>query len=192
VADLAPALLRWLHFLFGITWIGLLYYLNLVNVRMMASLDAGARPAVIQANLRRVMAWFRHSSWLTVVIGLLLAYVLYWQNGHFADTNSSKTILIGGLLGIIMMLNVWGIIWRMQQRIIAAAAAGQPADPSWGRTGLYASRVNFVLSFPMLLFMGGATHYPMDWPMIIVAGVIAAVIGFLVVFTVQKWAAPSF
>ena len=63
--DAMPLIVRWLHFLFGITWIGLLYYLNLVNVRMMASLDAGVRPAIIGANLRRVMAWFRQLSLLS-------------------------------------------------------------------------------------------------------------------------------
>jgi uncharacterized membrane protein len=192
MSDLLPLLLRWLHFLFGITWIGLLFYLNLVNVRMMPSLDAGVRPAVIQANLRRVMAWFRHTAWLTVLMGLLLGYLLYWQNGHFADTNQAKTILVGGLLGIIMMLNVWALIWPNQKKIIAAAQAGQTADPSWGRIALYASRTNFALSFPMLLFMAGATHAPMDWPMILISGLIAAAIGLIVLFTVQKWAAPSF
>src|SRR5688500_13150184 len=135
--DLAPLLLRWFHFLAGITWIGLLFYLNLVNVRMMPSLEAGVRPAVIQANLRRVMAWFRHAAWLTVVFGLLLAYLLYWQHGNFVETNPAKTILTGGLLGIIMAGNVWSFIWPNQKRIIAAAQAGTPPDPSWGRTALY-------------------------------------------------------
>jgi uncharacterized membrane protein len=190
--DPVHALLRWSHFLAGITWIGLLYYLNLVNVRMMASLDAGVRPAVIQANLRRVMAWFRHAAWVTVLFGLLLAYWLYWRQGNIISTDSAKTILIGGLLGLIMVINVWTFIWPNQRKIIAAAQAGQPPDPSWGRIGLYASRANFIMSFPMLFFMGGASHFPMDWPLIVVLGIVAAVIGFLVVFTVQKWAAPSF
>ncbi len=190
--NLVPLLLRWLHILFGIVWIGLLYYLNLVNVRMMASLDAGARPAVIQNNLRRVMAWFRHASWLTVLMGLILAYYLYWGYGRFADDNGAKTILMGGILGIIMMLNVWGFIWPNQKRIIAAAQAGQPPDPSWGRIALYASRTNFTLSFPMLLYMGAASHAPMDWPMIVISGLITAAIGLVVLFSVQKWAATSF
>ena len=68
---------RWLHLLAGITWIGLLYYLNNINVRMMASLEPSTRPLVIQANLRRVMAWFRHSAWVTVLMGLVLLYLGY-------------------------------------------------------------------------------------------------------------------
>jgi uncharacterized membrane protein len=187
-----PQLVRWLHILLGITWIGLLYYLNLVNVRMMPSLDAGIRPAVIQANLRRVMAWFRHAAWLTVLVGLVLAYQLYWSNGDFIATDRGKTILTGGLLGIIMMINVWAFIWPNQKKIIAAAAAGTPADPAWGRIALYVSPTNFTLSFPMLLYMGSATHAPMDWPMILVSGLITAAIGLVALFTVQKWAAASF
>ena len=192
IGDPTFLIFRWLHFLAGITWIGLLYYLNLINVRMMPSLEAGARPAVIGANLRRVMAWFRHSAWVTVVAGLVLIYLKYWQGGHFYDTDGAKTIAWGGLLGIIMALNVWFIIWPNQKKIIAAAAAGTPADPAWGRIGLYASRTNFTLSFPMLLFMAGSTWYPMDTPAIIVVGLVTAGIGALVWLTVQKWATSSF
>lgn len=183
---------RWLHFLAGITWIGLLYYLNLINVRMMPSLEAGVRPAVIGANLRRVMAWFRHSAWVTVVMGLILAWLMYWQRGDVVDSNAAKTILMGGLLGVIMALNVWFIIWPNQRRIIQAAGAGQAADPVWGRNATYASRTNFTLSFPMLFFMGGSSHFAMDWGAIVVVGLIAAGIGALVWLAVQKWAVARF
>jgi len=194
--DPTQVIFRWLHFLSGITWIGLLFYLNLVNVRMMPALEAGVRPAVIGANLRRVMAWFRHAAWATVLVGL----VLWWLMGYGGidpmssgeSANKAKTILMGGLLGIIMALNVWFIIWPNQKKIIAAAQAGQPPDPSWGRIALYASRTNFTLSFPMLFFMAGATHYPMDWPLVIVLGFVTAGIGALVWLSVQKWAATSF
>lgn len=185
--------LRWLHFLAGITWIGLLFYLNLVNVRMMPSLEAATRPLVIQANLRRVMAWFRHAAWITVLVGLAMYWLIYGQPGHdFIRTDPAKTIFTGGLLGLIMLFNVWVLIWPNQRRIIQAAQDGQPADPAWGRTALYASRTNFTLSFPMLFFMAGASHYPMDWPVIILVGLIAAAIGAVVVFTIQKWAPARF
>ena len=185
-------LFRWLHFLFGIVWIGLLYFLNLVNVRFAASLDASVRPTVVPPLLTRVLAWFRHSAWATVLVGLILIYMLYWSRGDFATTDNAKTILIGGLLGIIMALNVWVFIWPNQKKIIAAMRGGQAPDPSWGRTALYASRTNFTLSFPMLLFMGAASHYPMDWGGIVIFGLIAALIGLLVWNYVQRWAAPRF
>ena len=192
IGDPTFLIFRWLHFLAGITWIGLLFYLNLINVRMMPSLEAGARPAVIGANLRRVMAWFRHSAWVTVLAGLVLIYLMYWQRGDFVDSNQAKTIGTGGLLGIIMALNVWFIIWPNQRKIISAAAAGTPADPAWGRIALYASRTNFTLAFPMLLFMASSSHAPMDWAAIVAVGLITAGIGALVWLTVQKWATASF
>jgi uncharacterized membrane protein len=186
-------LVRWIHFLAGITWIGLLYYLNLVNVRFAASLDASIRPTVMPPLLSRVLAWFRHAAWITVLAGLVLFYLIYAPGGTVNwGANSTKTILIGGLLGIIMAFNVWVLIWPNQKKIIAAMRGGQAPDPSWGRTALYASRANFTMSFPMLLFMGGANHGAMDWDGIVISGVITAVIGFVVVLTIQKWWAPRF
>jgi uncharacterized membrane protein len=185
-------LFRWIHFLAGITWIGLLYFLNLVNVRFAASLDASVRPTIVPPLLTRVLAWFRHSAWVTVLAGLILIYLLYWQRGDIVTTDNAKTIFTGMILGLIMAINVWVLIWPNQKKIIAAMRAGQAPDPAWGRTALYASRTNFTLSFPMLLFMAGASHYPMDWGGIVILGVIAAIIGFVVVFTVQKWWAPRF
>jgi uncharacterized membrane protein len=193
IGDPVQLLFRWFHFLAGITWIGFLYYLNLVNVRMMASLEAGTRPAIISANLARVMAWFRHSAWVTVLVGLILYFMLY---GNIAMTDPMQpkfvTITLGGILGLIMVFNVWVLIWPNQKKIIAAARAGQPPDPAWGRVALYASRTNFTLSFPMLLFMGAATHAPMDLVTAIIVGIVAGAIGASVVFTVQKWAPTKF
>ena len=194
--DLLLTTIRWLHFLFGIAWIGLLFYLNLINVRMMPSLEASVRPGVIGANLRRVMAWFRHTAWVTVLVGLVLWWALYLQRGDFLESGSGKTIFTGGLLGVIMLFNLWVIIWPNQKRIIAAAAAGQAADPIWGRNALYASRTNFTLSFPMLFFMASAHHYArdygMDWLTIVIIGLVTAAIGALVWLTVQKWAVSRF
>ncbi|MBM2811360.1 MAG: hypothetical protein HW416_2119 [Chloroflexi bacterium] len=186
-------LFRWLHFIFGITWIGMLYYLNLVNVRMMPSLDAADRPKVIGANLRRVMAWFRHTAWLTVLVGLVLIVMLYPPD-RMGPTNANAyyTIYTGSLLGLIMAFNVWVFIWPRQKKIIAAAAAGEPADPAWGRIALYFSRANFTMSFPMLFFMGTANRGGLDWLGIIVTGVVLSALGLVAVFTVQKWWAPKF
>ena len=184
--------LRWIHFLAGITWIGLLYFLNLVNVRFAASIDASVRPTVVPPLLTRVLAWFRHAAWVTVLAGLILIWMMYWQRGDIVTTDNAKTIFTGMILGLIMLFNVWVFVWPNQKKIIASMRAGQAPDPSWGRVALYASRANFTMSFPMLLFMAGSTHFAMDWVGIIVLGVIAAIIGFLVVFTVQKWSAASF
>ncbi len=183
---------RWIHFLAGITWIGLLYWFNLVNVPFMKAVDPAARPMVVPTLLPRALAWFRHSAWVTVLAGLILIYGLYWQRGDFVDTNSARTIFTGMVLGLIMLFNVWMLIWPNQRRVIDAVRGGQTPDPSWARTALYASRTNFTLSFPMLLFMGSSTHYPMDWTQIVVFGVVAGAIGLGVVMSVHKYWAARF
>jgi uncharacterized membrane protein len=183
---------RWIHFLAGITWIGLLYFFNLVNSRAMANLDAAARPPVTTTLLPRALAWFRHSAWVTVLAGLILVYGLYWQSGDFVTSNGAKTIFAGMVLGLIMLFNVWYFIWPNQKKIIEATRSAAKTEPGWARTALYASRTNFTLSFPMLLFMAGSSHYQMDWPQILAVFVVAGAVGFGVVYTVQKWWAARF
>src|SRR6266498_955698 len=184
--DLVMYLLRWIHFVAGITWIGLLYFFNFVNTPAMKVMDATARPFVTTTLLPRALAWFRHGAWVTVLAGLVMIYLKYWANGDIVSSNNAKTILTGSVLGVIMLANVWGIIWPNQKRIIEATAAKQSPDPIWARNALYASRTNFILSFPMLGFMAGATHFPLDWVGILVSGVIAAVVAAAIVFYVQK------
>ncbi|MDP9270156.1 MAG: urate hydroxylase PuuD [Chloroflexota bacterium] len=185
---------RWFHFLAGITWIGLLYWFNLVNVNFMKSLDATTRPLVVPALLPRALFWFRHSAWVTVLVGFVLVYGLYWQTNRIdlVNDNGFKTIFSGMLLGLVMLFNVWMIIWPNQRRTFAALAAGEAPDPAWARNTLYASRANVTLSFPMLFFMGSASHFPLDWPQIVLVAVVAGAIGLSAVLYVQKWAAARF
>ncbi len=182
---------RWIHFVAGITWIGLLYWFNLVNVRTMATIDQAARPAYVTTLLPRALAWFRHSAWVTVLAGLILIYYQYWAAGDVLNERG-RTIFSGMVLGLIMLANVWGIIWPNQRRIIEATRTGQKPDPLWGRNALYASRTNVTLSFPMLFFMGSSTHNPLDWTGIVVAFVVLGALGLGAVMTVQKWWAPRF
>ena len=183
---------RWIHFVAGITWIGILYWFNLVNVRTMATIDATARPHVVTTLLPRALFWFRHSAWVTVLAGLIMIYGLYWSSGDFITSNGAKTIFVGMLLGIAMLGNVWGVIYPNQKKVIAATRAATPIDPSWGRQTLYASRANVTMSFPMLFLMASSSHNPMDWSGILIALVILAPLGFISVYTVQKWWAPRF
>lgn len=183
---------RWVHFVAGITWIGLLYWFNFVNVRTMATIDQAARPHIVGTLLPRALAWFRHSAWVTCAAGLLLIYGLYWANGDVVTSKSARTILFGMVLGLIMLFNVWMIIWRNQRRIIAATRSGAKPDPLWGRNALYASRTNFALSFPMLFFMASSSHNPLDDMGLGIAFVVLGALGFVTVMTVQKWWAPKF
>ncbi|BFU94151.1 MAG: conserved membrane protein of unknown function [Nitrospira sp.] len=159
-ADWTGILLRWIHFLAGITWIGLLYFFNLINAAFMKSLDGPTKNVVIPKLMPSALNWFRHGATVTVLAGILLYGKLYMHGG-----TGAYALAIGGLLGIIMMANVHAVIWPNQKKIIAAvtaAAQGTPAPAEmaqWGRTALLASRVNFLLSIPMLFFMGAGSHF---------------------------------
>jgi uncharacterized membrane protein len=158
-ADWAGIIIRWIHFLAGITWIGLLYFFNLINAAFLKSLDGSTKNVVIPKLMPSALNWFRHGATVTVLAGILLYIKLYMHGG-----TGAYALAIGGLLGIIMMANVHAIIWPNQKKIIAAvtaAAQGTPAPAEmaqWGRTALLASRVNFMLSIPMLFFMGAGSH----------------------------------
>ena len=185
---------RWFHFLAGITWIGLLYWFSLVNVNFMKTLDATTRPVVVPALLPRALFWFRHSAWVTVLIGFVLIYGFYWQTGRIdlVGDNGFKTIFSGMVLGLVMLFNVWIIVWPSQRRVFAALRAGETPDPVWARNTLYASRTNFALSFPMLFFMASAAHFPLDWLQIVAVVIVAGGLGLAAVLYVQQWAAARF
>lgn len=151
-------LLRWGHFLAGITWIGLLYYFNFVQTEFFKEADAGAKSDAIQKLVPRALWWFRWGAMLTLITGV----------GIFAMRGSSwaADIYIGALLGLFMFLNVWLIIWPKQQIVIKSAeqvAGGGEALPeaadALAQAGL-ASRTNTLFSIPMLFFMGASSHYP--------------------------------
>ena len=217
-------LLRWGHFLAGITWIGLLYFFNLVNVGFMKELDAASKGKVVPNLMPKALWWFRWGAVWTLVFGLtyylfllgtekitgrvivfLVAWTVAWlivaallrmsvAGGPLKDgrvlaaaiavlvllvswgavsymrtggSNRTVAIAIGGGMGYVMFMNVWMIIWPLQQKIIAATkataetGAPAPADmPKWARRAFLASRTNAWLSVPMLFFMGAASHFP--------------------------------
>jgi uncharacterized membrane protein len=157
-------LLRWIHFLSGITWIGLLYYFNFVQTPFFAETEAPVRSGAQQKLLPRAMWWFRWGAMITFISGWL--YFFHWWYGKvgFAASSGAWAILLGALLGSIMWANVWFVIHPKQKIVIQNAldtAAGKPANPaaapSGARAGL-ASRTNTMLSVPMLFFMGAASH----------------------------------
>ncbi|MBI3651349.1 MAG: urate hydroxylase PuuD [Acidobacteria bacterium] len=242
-------LLMWLHFLAGITWIGMLYFFNLVNVNLMKVLDGPTKGKVIPQLMPRVLWWFRWGAVITVLVGLtyyamymlspnvrdaneglaklgssshantwmillvwlvilVLAFTIgffvvrkvdngwtvaaimgvvftlmaiaivkwldsslsFHVNGHFvsyASNNRVFSIGIGGALGIIMLLNVWGVIWPNQKRIIAwtynnaEQGTAIPAESAkLARQAFLASRMNFWLSIPMLFLMAASQYFP--------------------------------
>lgn len=157
---------RWGHYLSGVTWVGLLYYFNFVQVPAFAAFEAGPRTAAIRTIVPRALWWFRWGAVLTVLTGLsVLAFQERLTDMEFWKTPSGMSIGTGILLALVMFLNVWGIIWRNQKIVIASAeatAAGREADPNAaaaGRKGLTASRTNTLFSIPMLFFMAATSHF---------------------------------
>jgi uncharacterized membrane protein len=224
-------MLRWIHFIAGIIWIGLLYFFNLVGFPTMKRLEASVRGKVFPVMMSRAMSWFRWSALVTVLVGMryfwmilsadaqnsgnpslayrwfgewllvwLVAYGLIYPfqlpgkglldnawvrtisvviiviaaswvvlvlNGGLQSSNSHLSISVGGGIGLLMLLNTWGVVWRVQKRLIEWTRLnvehGTPMPPEaehLARWAFIASRVGFWLSFPMLFFMGAADHYP--------------------------------
>lgn len=233
--ELTHIVMRWLHIVAGIAWIGLLYFFNLVNVPLQKKLDPDTKKKVNPDLLLPALWYFRWgalvtvlaglgyyamyilrtnvhnvnnagghvSGWLLLIVWLFIPIVTFliefliikkvpalikdgrvfaivalilvvamsfvilkWLDSnlmvgstHLA-ANNSLSIGIGGALGLIMLLNVWGIIWPANKRIIGALQGGPPAAPELARQAFIASRANAWLSLPMLLFMATSEH---DW-----------------------------
>ena len=223
--------LRWLHLVFGIIWIGLLYFFNLVLTPAMKKCDPKLRIKIYPELMPGAMGWFRSSALVTVIVGLryftihlaadarlaghlsligkwfgwwflvwIVAYVFIYAlqlpaqgildspwvrvigvsavviaaswlvlalNGGPNVSTAHLAISVGGGLGLVMLLNTWGVVWRVQKRLIAwtraAAKQGAPMPPETERLmrwNYLTARTSFWLSFPMLFFMGAASHYP--------------------------------
>jgi len=160
-------LLRWFHFLAGITWIGMLYYFNFVQVPFFASAEAPVRMGMLAGGLvNRALWWFRWGAMFTFITGWLMIVHMLHDLGLKGFFNGSYGWLIffGGLLGSLMWFNVWFVIWPAQQILMASAAqvvkGGQaiPEAAARGQRAGFASRTNVLLSIPMLFFMGAARH----------------------------------
>ena len=235
-SDLVHIIVRWLHFVAGITWIGMLYFFNLVNVPLQKKLDPDTKKKVNPDLLLPALWFFRWGAVITVLAGLtyfamyilgadvnnannlggghlnvwvlliewltypivlfliefliikkvpalikdgrvfaivmliLVALVTFGLlkffpammtvNGQSFASNKTLSIGVGGAYGVLMLLNVWGIIWPANKRILGALQGGPPAAPELARQAFVASRTNAWLSLPMLLFMGTSSH---DW-----------------------------
>ena len=158
-------LLRWLHFLAGITWIGMLYYFNFVQTPFFKDADAAVRSGMIRNVVPVALWWFRWGAMFTFLTGLGMIHLNMSNMGMPFEGAYMTLILTGGLMGTLMWFNVWFIIWPAQKVVIASAekvAAG--AEPiadaaARGAKAGMASRTNTLFSIPMLFFMGAAGHF---------------------------------
>ena len=157
--------LRWLHVLFGIAWIGLLYYFNFVQVPSFAEMSAAARNEAITKLATRALWWFRWAALGTAIFGILITGATQDYYKDFFSRANGASIFLGMIIALTMLYNVWMVIWPNQRIVIANAAnvlAGGQADPAAaaaGRRAFLASRQNGMFSVPMLWFMVGTSHF---------------------------------
>ena len=158
------AIERWVHFLSGVMWIGLLYYFNFVQVPAIAAANAdkgGPGPAAINKYVApRALLWFRWGAVVTWLSGaaLLESAPHLSLADAFMLQGPSQVIGVGAWLGTIMLLNVWGLIWPNQKKVLGIVSATDEEKNRARRVALLASRTNTLLSIPMLLFMGASAH----------------------------------
>ena len=156
-------LFRYIHVLVGIMWIGLLWYLNFVQIPSMPNIPDDQKPAVTKVIAPKVLFWFRYAALATILSGLIVAYL----NGYLhqsmtlgiGDGGGKNTAIgIGMWLGIIMAYNVWFIIWPNQKKVLGIVEADPEEKLLAGKKAMLTSRVNTLLSIPMLLTMVAAQN----------------------------------
>ena len=155
--DWAPAIARWIHFMAGVMWIGLLYYFNFVNVAAAKAAAADGTAAGISKHVvPRALLYFRWSAVLTWLAGATLLGANF--GNAFLLHKSHLAIGIGAWLGTIMLFNVWVLIWPNQKKILGMVQATDEQKNKARRTAFLASRTNTMLSIPMLYFMAAGAH----------------------------------
>ena len=153
---------RWLHVMTGITWIGLLYYINFIQVPSMGKIkEDGSATAITKFIAPRALLWFR---WAALVTWLTGAYYLERSGIGLANAfllkGTAAYIGLGVWMGTIMLFNVWVLIWPNQKKVLGMVEATDEARLKAARIALLASRTNTMLSIPMLFFMvaGSTAH----------------------------------
>jgi len=144
-------ILRWFHVLFGLVWIGMLYYFNFVQTEYFKEAEAAAKADALKKLAPRALKWFRYGALLTFITGLGLLHFA----GAMTNMVASSFIWVGALTGTLMFLNVWLVIWP-QQKVVIGLKEGDAAAAA-AKAGL-ASRTNTLFSGPMLLGMLGSKH----------------------------------
>ena len=156
-------LFRYFHVLAGVMWIGLLWYLNFVQIPSMPKIPDEQKPAIGKVIAPSALFWFRWAAFVTVVTGLIVAYL----NGYVHEAmtlgigsggGKYTAIGIGMWLGLIMAFNVWFIIWPNQKKVLGIVESTPEEKPVAAKKALIASRTNTLLSLPMLLSMVAAQN----------------------------------
>lgn len=154
--------LRFFHVISGVLWIGLLYYFNFVQIPTMPSVPAELKPGVSRYIAPRALFWFRWAALATVLTGIAVAETN--MDRYLTDALTFKegyrVIGLGMWLGLIMAANVWFVIWPNQKRALGIVAADDASKARSAATAMMASRINFILSIPMLYAMVTQFYLP--------------------------------
>ena len=156
-------LFRYFHVISGVMWIGLLWYLNFVQIPSMPKITDEQKPAITKVIAPAVLFWFRWAALATIVTGLIVAYLNGYVHqalalGIGSGGGKNTAIGIGMWLGLIMAFNVWFIIWPNQKKVLGIVEATPEEKPVSLKKAVLASRVNTLLSLPMLLSMVAAQN----------------------------------
>jgi len=151
-------LFRYFHVVSGIMWIGLLWYVNFVQIPSMPKIADEQKPAITKVIAPAVLFWFRWAAFATIVTGLIVAYLNGYVHqalalGIGSGGGKNTAIGIGMWLGLIMAFNVWFIIWPNQKKFLGIVECSPEEKPVALKKSLIASRINTLLSLPMLLSM---------------------------------------
>lgn len=179
--------LRWIHFFAGVAWIGHLYYFNFVQGAFFAEIEAPVKNVAFSKLVPKALWWFRYGALFTFLSGAAMLMIVGKElAGDFMQTPYGIYIYTGALMGTLMFLNVWLIIWPNQQILIANAntvIGGGAANPEAAKAApkaLLASRTNVLFSIPLLFFMGASRHLGLTIPEGFSPGLVLGVITLII------------
>jgi len=153
-----PFVFRWLHVMFGVMWIGLLWYFNFVQIPSMPKIPDEQKPAIGKVIAPTALFWFRYAALFTVVTGLIVAGLSGYLHQAFTLQAPFRAIGLGMWIALVMAFNVWFIIWPNQKRALGIVAVDAETKARSARIAMLISRLNTALSIPMLFLMVAQSH----------------------------------
>ena len=153
-----PFLFRWIHVMVGVMWIGLLWYFNFVQIPSMPKIPDEQKPAIGKVIAPTALFWFRWAALVTVLSGLILSILNGYAHQAFTLQAPFRAIGLGMWIALIMAFNVWFIIWPNQKRALGIVAVEPDVKAKSARIAMLTSRLNTMLSIPMLFLMSAQSH----------------------------------
>ena len=153
-----PFLFRWAHTMFGVMWIGLLWYFNFVQIPSMPKIPDEQKPAISKVIAPAALFWFRYAALFTVITGLIVAALNGYLHQAFTLQSPFRAIGLGMWIALVMAFNVWFIIWPNQKRALGIVTVEPDVKAKSARVAMLVSRLNTLLSVPMLFLMTAQSH----------------------------------